>query len=73
MGGVGDGNVGEDGIYVVLKEVVEKCMDELKMGGGGGVEMDMEENVGVRVGEYGGGIGEGKVVEGVRMVKRGGK
>ena len=44
IGKLGDGSQSDDGIYVLLKEVVDNCIDEFKMGAGKRIEIDIEEN-----------------------------
>ena len=44
IGRLGDGNLPEDGIYVLLKEVVDNSIDEFKMGAGARLEIDIEDN-----------------------------
>ena len=45
IGRLGDGNLPEDGIYVLLKEVVDNSIDEFKMGAGARLEIDIEDNL----------------------------
>ena len=63
IGRLGDGNLPEDGIYVLLKEVVDNSIDEFKMGAGARLEIDIEDNLRVSVRDYGRGIPQGKLVE----------
>ena len=65
IGRLGDGNLPEDGIYVLLKEVIDNSIDEFKMHAGDRIEIDVEENLRVRVRDYGRGIPQGKLVEAV--------
>ena len=73
IGRLGDGNLPEDGIYVLLKEVIDNSIDEFKMHAGDRIEIDVEENLCVRVRDYGRGIPQGKLVEAVSMLNTGGK
>ena len=45
IGRLGDGNLPEDGIYVLLKEVVDNSIDEFKMGAGARLEIDIEDHL----------------------------
>ena len=73
IGRLGDGNLPEDGIYVLLKEVIDNSIDEFKMHAGDRIEIDVEENLRVWVRDYGRGIPQGKLVEAVSMLNTGGK
>ena len=73
IGRLGDGNLPEDGIYVLLKEVIENSIDEFKMNAGDRIEVEIEENLRVSVRDYGRGIPQGKLVEAVSMLNTGGK
>ena len=73
IGRLGDGNLPEDGIYVLLKEVVDNSIDEFKMNAGKRIEVDVEERKSVSVRDYGRGIPQGKLVEAVSMLNTGGK
>ena len=73
IGRLGDGNLPEDGIYVLLKEVVDNSIDEFKMGAGARLEIDIEEHLRVSVRDYGRGIPQGKLVEAVSVLNTGGK
>ena len=73
IGRLGDGNLPEDGIYVLLKEVIDNSIDEFKMHAGDRIEIDVEEDLRVRVRDYGRGIPQGKLVEAVSMLNTGGK
>ena len=73
IGRLGDGNLPEDGIYVLLKEVIDNSIDEFKMHAGDRIEIDVAENLRVRVRDYGRGIPQGKLVEAVSMLNTGGK
>lgn len=73
IGRLGDGSLPEDGIYVLLKEVVDNSIDEFKMNAGDRIEVDLDDNLRVTVRDYGRGIPQGKLVEAVSMLNTGGK
>ena len=73
IGRLGDGSQAEDGIYVLLKEVVDNCIDEFKMGAGKRIDIQMEDNLRVSVRDYGRGIPLGSLVDAVSMLNTGGK
>ena len=73
IGRLGDGNLPEDGIYVLLKEVIDNSIDEFKMNAGTRIEIDIDENLRVSVRDYGRGIPQGKLVEAVSVLNTGGK
>ena len=73
IGRLGDGNLPEDGIYVLLKEVVDNSIDEFKMNAGKRIEIDINDNLRVGVRDYGRGIPQGKLVEAVSVLNTGGK
>ena len=73
IGRLGDGNLPEDGIYVLLKEVIDNSIDEFKMNAGDRIEVDIEDNLRVFVRDYGRGIPQGKLVEAVSVLNTGGK
>lgn len=72
IGKLGDGSAKDDGIYVLLKEVIDNCIDEYVMGYGKTIEIEVKDGV-VRVRDYGRGIPLGKVVECVSKINTGGK
>lgn len=72
IGKLGDGSSKDDGIYVLLKEVVDNCIDEYVMGYGKQIEVDVKDGR-VRIRDYGRGIPLGKVVECVSKINTGGK
>jgi DNA gyrase/topoisomerase IV subunit B len=72
IGRIGDGTHPQDGIYVMLKEVIDNSIDEFIMGEGRKVEIT-RENETVSVRDYGRGIPLGKVVECVSQINTGGK
>ena len=73
IGKLGDGSHAEDGIYVLLKEVIDNSIDEFKMNAGRRIEITVEDNLRVRVRDYGRGIPLGKLIEAVSMLNTGGK
>ena len=73
IGRLGDGNLPEDGIYVLLKEVMDNSIDEFKMNAGKRIEVDVEDNQRVSVRDYGRGIPQGKLIEAVSVLNTGGK
>ena len=73
IGKLGDGSHAEDGIYVLLKEVIDNSIDEFKMGAGKRIEITVEDNLRVSVRDYGRGIPLGKLIEAVSMLNTGGK
>ena len=72
IGKVGDGKDADDGIYVLLKEVVDNSVDEYTMGNGKSIEVGIR-NGEVRVRDYGRGIPLGKVIDCVSKMNTGGK
>ena len=73
IGRLGDGSLPEDGIYVLLKEVIDNSIDEFKMHAGDRIEVDIADNLTVTVRDYGRGIPQGKLVEAVSVLNTGGK
>lgn len=73
IGKLGDGLHAEDGIYVLLKEVIDNSIDEFKMHAGKKIEIEIEDNLRVSVRDYGRGIPQGKMIEAVSMLNTGGK
>lgn len=73
IGRLGDGSHAEDGIYVLLKEIVDNSIDEFKMQAGKRIEVDIENGLAVAVRDYGRGIPQGKMIEAVSMLNTGGK
>jgi len=72
IGKLGDGKDADDGIYVLLKEVVDNSIDEHMMGNGKTIEVKIKDGK-VRVRDYGRGIPLGKVVDCVSKINTGGK
>lgn len=73
IGRLGDGKLPEDGIYVLLKEVIDNSIDEFKMNEGTRIEIEIEDSLRVSVRDYGRGIPQGKLVEAVSVLNTGGK
>src|SRR5574344_1729565 len=73
IGRLGDGQNAEDGIYVLLKEVLDNSIDEFKMNAGKRIEVDIDEQKRVSVRDYGRGIPQGKLVEAVSELNTSGK
>ena len=73
IGRLGDGTHAEDGIYVLLKEIIDNSIDEFRMNAGKRIEIDIEDNLRVSVRDYGRGIPQGKLVEAVSQLNTGGK
>ncbi|MHA7862852.1 DNA topoisomerase IV subunit B [Flagellimonas sp.] len=72
IGKLGDGSSADDGIYILLKEVIDNCIDEFVMGAGKTIEINIKDNT-VHVRDYGRGIPLGKVVDVVSKMNTGGK
>lgn len=73
IGKLGDGTHPEDGIYVLVKEVVDNSIDEFNMGAGKRIDIDVDENDCVTIRDYGRGIPLGKVREVASEINTGGK
>src|SRR6201994_241479 len=72
IGKLGDGSAYDDGIYVLLKEIIDNSIDEFVMGAGKTIDVNMSDHkVGVR--DYGRGIPLGKVIDCVSKINTGGK
>ncbi|WP_018619555.1 DNA topoisomerase IV subunit B [Spirosoma luteum] len=72
IGKLGDGSAADDGIYVLIKETIDNCIDEHVMGFGKTIEVRVTDHR-VEVRDYGRGIPLGKVVEVVSKINTGGK
>lgn len=72
IGKLGDGSSQDDGIYILLKETIDNCIDEYVMGYGKTIEITIKEKV-VKVRDYGRGIPLGKVVDVVSKINTGAK
>ena len=72
IGKLGDGSHVDDGIYVLLKEVLDNCIDEYRMGAGKTIEVKVNDGH-VEVRDYGRGIPLGKMIDAVSIMNTGGK
>lgn len=72
IGKLGDGSSPDDGIYILLKETIDNCIDEFVMGNGKTIEVSIKDKT-VRVRDYGRGIPLGKVVDVVSKINTGAK
>jgi topoisomerase-4 subunit B len=72
IGKLGDGSAYDDGVYVLLKEIVDNSIDEFVMGSGKTIEVTMSDHK-VSVRDYGRGIPLGKVIDCVSKINTGGK
>jgi len=72
IGKLGDGSSHDDGIYVLIKEIVDNCIDEFTMGHGKIIEITIKDHL-VSVRDYGRGIPLGKLVECVSQINTGAK
>ncbi len=72
IGKLGDGSSPDDGIYVLMKEVMDNCIDEHTMGHGKNIELNIEDKT-VSIRDYGRGIPLGKVVDVVSKINTGAK
>jgi topoisomerase-4 subunit B len=72
IGKLGDGAAADDGIYILVKEVVDNCIDEFVMGNGKRVDIKVKDGK-VIVRDYGRGIPLGKVIDCVSQINTGGK
>lgn len=72
IGKLGDGSSQDDGIYILVKEVIDNCIDEYVMGHGNNVDIKIEDGT-VSIRDYGRGIPLGKVIDCVSKINTGGK
>ncbi|MGB4960257.1 MAG: ATP-binding protein, partial [Saprospiraceae bacterium] len=72
IGKLGDGSSQDDGIYVLLKEVIDNSIDEFVMGNGKNIDILIEQGK-VSIRDYGRGIPLGKVIDCVSKINTGGK
>jgi topoisomerase-4 subunit B len=72
IGKLGDGSSADDGIYILMKEVIDNCIDEFVMGNGRKIDIKVKDGT-VSVRDYGRGIPLGKVVDVVSKINTGGK
>ncbi|MFU2119272.1 DNA topoisomerase IV subunit B [Ornithobacterium rhinotracheale] len=72
IGKLGDGSSQDDGIYILIKEIIDNSIDEFVMGSGKTIEISIKDDV-VTVRDYGRGIPLGKMVDAVSKMNTGGK
>lgn len=72
IGRLGDGSNPDDGIYILLKEIIDNAVDEFIMGNGNRIDIELKNNL-VKVRDYGRGIPLGKVVDCVSTINTGAK
>ena len=72
IGKLGDGSASDDGIYILLKEIIDNSVDEFVMGAGKTIEITLKDNI-IKVRDFGRGIPLGKVVDVVSRMNTGGK
>ncbi len=72
IGKLGDGAAPDDGIYVLIKEIVDNCIDEFVMGNGKRIDIKIKDGI-ATIRDYGRGIPLGKVVDCVSKINTGGK
>jgi topoisomerase-4 subunit B len=72
IGRLGNGSHAEDGIYVLLKETIDNCIDEFTMGYGKKIEIELTDRT-LRVRDYGRGIPLGKLIDCVSIINTGAK
>ena len=72
IGKLGDGSSPDDGIYILIKEVIDNSIDEFVMGNGKRIDVKIKDGV-VSIRDYGRGIPLGKVVDVVSKINTGGK
>src|SRR3954447_2124472 len=72
IGKLGDGSAYDDGVYVLLKEIIDNSIDEFVMGAGKTIEVNLSDHK-VSVRDYGRGIPLGKVIDCVSKINTGGK
>jgi len=72
IGKLGDGTYPDDGVYVLLKEVLDNSIDEFRMGNGNTIQVNVKDGT-VRIRDFGRGIPLGKMVDAVSVMNTGGK
>ena len=72
IGKLGDGNSSDDGIYVLIKEVIDNSIDEFRMNEGNKIEITIKDRT-VSIRDYGRGIPQGKMIDAVSKLNTGGK
>lgn len=73
IGKLGNGNTADDGIYILIKEILDNSIDEYVMGHGKKIEIKITDEGRVQIRDYGRGIPLGKVVDCVSKINTGGK
>src|SRR5680860_153618 len=73
IGKLGNGNNPDDGIYILIKEILDNSIDEYVMGHGKKIEINIRDRGRVQIRDYGRGIPLGKVVDCVSKINTGGK
>ena len=72
IGKLGDGSSADDGIYILIKEVIDNCIDEFVMGFGKKIDLKVKDDV-VTIRDYGRGIPLGKMIDSVSKINTGAK
>lgn len=72
IGKLGDGSAQDDGIYILLKEVIDNCIDEFVMGNGKQIDVEIDDRF-VRVRDYGRGVPLGKLKDCASIINTGAK
>lgn len=72
IGKLGDGSSADDGVYILIKEVVDNCIDEYVMGYGKKIEIKVKDSI-VSIRDYGRGIPLGKMIDSVSKINTGAK
>lgn len=72
IGRLGDGSNPDDGIYILLKEIIDNAVDEFIMGNGNHIDIELKNNI-VKIRDYGRGIPLGKLVDCVSIINTGAK
>jgi len=72
IGKLGDGSSADDGVYILIKEVVDNCIDEYVMGYGKKIEIKVKDST-VTIRDYGRGIPLGKMIDSVSKINTGAK
>src|SRR5690348_9527442 len=72
IGKLGDGSSHDDGIYILIKEVIDNSIDEFVMGNGKNIDISIKDKI-VKIRDYGRGIPLGKVIDCVSKINTGAK
>ena len=72
IGKLGDGNADDDGIYVLLKEVIDNSIDEFRMRCGSSIDIKLNDRT-LSIRDFGRGIPQGKMIAAVSVMNTGGK